>query len=102
EKGVAQTASLLSHFTEDRAEIRLIIANKRGDYQTGMTHLYENLKSLAMIEPQFSENITFDDLSKNLEQLLEDRNNSHIFLITTLKENDLPNEIGQRMKVLKY
>ena len=102
EKGVAQTASLLSHFTEDRAEIRLIIANKRGDFQTGMTHLYDNLKRLAMIEPQFSENITFDDLSENLEQLLEDRNNSHIFLITTLKENDLPAEIGQRIKVLKF
>ena len=102
EKGVAQTASLLSHFTEDRAEIRLIIANKRGDFQTGMTHLYDNLKRLAMIEPQFSENITFDDLSENLEQLLEDRNNSHIFLITTLKENDLPGEIRQRIKVLKF
>ncbi len=102
EKGVAQTASLLSHFTEDRAEIRLIIANKRGDFQTGMTHLYDNLKRLAMIEPQFSENITFDDLSETLEQLLEDRNNSHIFLITTLKENDLPGEIRQRIKVIKY
>ena len=102
EKGVAQTASLLSHFTEDRAEIRLIIANKRGDFQTGMTHLYDNLKRLAMIEPNYSEKITFDDLSENLEQLLEDRNNSHIFLITTLKENDLPAEIGQRVKVLRF
>ena len=102
EKGVAQTASLLSHFTEDRAEIRLIIANKRGDFQTGMTHLYDNLKRLAMIEPNHSEKITFDDLGENLEQLLEDRNNSHIFLITTLKENDLPAEIGQRVKILRF
>jgi hypothetical protein len=99
---VARTASLLSHFTEERAEIRLIIANKRGDYQTGVTHLYDNLKRLALIEPQFTEKITFGDLSETLEQLLEDRNNSHIFLITTLKENDLPGEIRQRVKVLKY
>lgn len=102
EKGVAQTASLLSHFTEEKAEIRLIIADKRGDFQMGITHLYDNLKRLAVIEPQWTENITYDDLSENLEQLLEDRNNSHIFLITTLKENDLPAEIGQRVKVLRY
>ncbi len=102
EKGVARTASLLSHFTEERAEIRLMIANERGDFQTGVTHLYDNLKRLAMIEPKFSDSITAAELSENLEQLLEDRNNSHIFLITTLKENDLPDEIGQRVKVLRY
>lgn len=102
EKGVARTASLLSHYTEEKAEIRLIIARQRGDFQTGITHLYDNLKRLALIEPQFTEKITYNDLSENLEQLLEDRNNSHIFLITTLKENDLPSEIRQRVKVLKY
>ncbi len=102
EKGVAQTASLLSHFTEERAEIRLIIATQRGDYQTGITHLHDNLKRLAMIEAEFSDKITCGDLGETLEQLLEDRNNSHIFLITTLKENDLPGEIRQRIKVLRF
>ncbi len=102
EKGVAQTASLLSHYTEEKAEIRLMIANERGDFQTGIAHLYDNLKRLALVEPQFSDKITSAELSENLEQLLEDRNNSHIFLITTLKENNLPGEIRQRLKVLKY
>lgn len=102
ENAIAKTASLLSHFTEDRAEIRLIIGNERGDFQTGMSHLYANLKRLATVEPQFSEEIKFDDLRENLERVLEDKNNSHILLITTLDENDLPNEIGQRIKVIKF
>jgi uncharacterized protein (DUF58 family) len=102
EKGASQAASLLSHFTEERAEIRLMIANERGDFQSGVSHLYDNLKRLAAIEPVYSENITFDDLSDDLERLLEDRNNSHIFLITTLKENDIPGEIRQRVKLVRY
>ena len=70
EKGVAGRLAL-SHFTEEQADIRLIIAKKRGDYQIGRTHLYDNLKRLALIEPNFQKRITFDDLSENLEQLLE-------------------------------
>jgi hypothetical protein len=64
--------------------------------------LYDNLKRLATIEPKFSENISFADLNENLQRLLDDENNSHIFLITTLKESDLPPEIGQRIKIVGF
>lgn len=67
-----------------------------------MTHLYDNLKRLATIEPKFSEDITFDDLNENLQRLIDDENNSHIFLVTTLSESNLPPEIGQRVKLLRY
>lgn len=102
EDAIAKTASLLSHFIDERAEVRLITNDERGNFQTGTPHLYDNLRRLAMIEPKFSEDITFDDLNENLQRLIDDENNSHIFLITTLKESDLPPEIGQRVKLLKY
>lgn len=102
EEAITKTASLISHFTDERAEIRLITNDERGNFQTGTPHLYDNLKRLATIEPKFSENITFADLSENLQRLLDDENNSHIFLITTLKEADLPPEVGQRIKLLRY
>lgn len=102
ENAVAKTASLLSHFTDERAETRLIIGEERGDFRTGTPHLFDNLKRLATIEPKFSDKITSADLRENLQRLLDDENNSHIFLITTLKESDLPPEIGQRIKIVGF
>ena len=102
EDAIEKTASLLSHFTDERAEIRLTTDDERGNFQTGTPHLYDNLKRLATIEPKFSEDITFDELSENIQRLLDDENNSHIFLITTLRENDFPPEIGQRIKIVGF
>lgn len=102
EDAIAKTASLLSHFTDELAEIRLITGDERGNFQAGTPHLYDNLKRLATIEPKFGDEITFADLSENVQRLLDDETNSHIFLITTLKESDLPPEIGQRIKLINF
>ena len=102
EKAVAQTASLLSHYTEERAEIRLITGGGQNGFQTGIMHLNDNLKRLATVEPQWTENITFDEISEVIERLLEDRNNSHIFLVTALRENDVPGDIRQRVKIISF
>ena len=102
EKGVTLAASLLAYFTEEKAEIRLLTDLLNGEFSIGKAHLHENLRRLATIEPEFVESVEAEDLSKNLDELLDGGNNSHIFLVTTLKENDLPDEIGQRIKLLRY
>lgn len=102
EKGVSSAASLLAHFTEEKTEIRLIISEENGEFGIGSQHLYEDLKRLALVEPKLSEKVEADNLNESLANVLEERNNSHIFLVTTLKESDLPDEIGQRLKVVRF
>lgn len=52
EEAVVQAASLLKHFIDERAEVKLILGSDAGTYGTGPEHLYENLRRLALVRPQ--------------------------------------------------
>lgn len=52
ETGVIQAASLLKHFIDERAEVRLMLANELGPYGSGINHLYHCLRRLAVVNPQ--------------------------------------------------
>ena len=52
EAGVVQAASLLQHFVDERAEVRLMVGNELGRYGGGLKHLYECLRRLALVSPQ--------------------------------------------------
>lgn len=52
EAAVVQTASLLKHFIDERAEVRLMLGDDRGRYGSGLKHLYECLRRLALVSPQ--------------------------------------------------
>jgi len=52
EAGVVQAASLLKHFVDERAEIRLMLGDELGRYGSGLKHLYECLRRLALVNPQ--------------------------------------------------
>ncbi|MCU0238858.1 MAG: DUF58 domain-containing protein, partial [Pyrinomonadaceae bacterium] len=49
EQSVSQVASILHFFSEDRAEVRLIIDNDFGDFGFGKNHLHEDLRRLALL-----------------------------------------------------
>ncbi|HXQ71170.1 MAG TPA: DUF58 domain-containing protein [Pyrinomonadaceae bacterium] len=51
EKGVVQTASLLKHFIEERAEVRLVLGDEVGPFASGMEQLYRCLRRLALVVP---------------------------------------------------
>jgi len=51
EKGVVQTASLLKHFIDERAEIRLVLGEEVGPFGSGLEHLYRCLRRLALVAP---------------------------------------------------
>src|SRR5258705_11890605 len=40
ERGIVQTASLLKHFIDELAEVRLVLGEEVGPFGTGMDHLY--------------------------------------------------------------
>ena len=100
ENGVSQTASLLAHFTEEQAEIRLVIDNEIGEFSIGREHLYSCLKRLAIVEPKFSENAQFS--CSTLDEIFMERENSYTFFITAEKEEDLPDELIQRAKIVRF
>ena len=52
EAGVIQAASLLKHFIDERAEVRLLLGDDSGRYGAGLKHLYECLRRLALVSPQ--------------------------------------------------
>src|SRR5436190_2770654 len=51
ENGVTQAASLVKHFIDERAEVRLILGSDIGRFGAGLEHLYACLRRLALIGP---------------------------------------------------
>ncbi|HEV3468108.1 MAG TPA: DUF58 domain-containing protein [Pyrinomonadaceae bacterium] len=52
ERGVTAAASLVAHFIEERAEVRLTLGGEEGRYGSGREHLYASLRRLALVEPE--------------------------------------------------
>src|SRR5215204_3734736 len=51
EHGVVQAASLLKHFIDERAEVRIVLGEEVGPFGTGVDHLYRCLRMLALVSP---------------------------------------------------
>ncbi len=99
EKGVSQTATLLTNFTEEQAEIRLIIGEEIGEFGIGREHLNENLKRLALVEPDFE----IKQLSaEKLEEIFTEKENSYTFFITAENQENLPGELIHSAKIVKF
>jgi uncharacterized protein (DUF58 family) len=101
ESGIIKTASLLSHFTDENTEIRLIINDEKGNFGTGKTHLFENLRKLANIEPTFNEVEPNDKTEKNLSEIYNRSENSRIFSVIA-EETNLSSEIIGKDSVLRF
>jgi len=72
EKGVVYAASLTKHFIDERTEVRLVLGGDVGRYGSGLEHLYDSLRRLALISPEtrtsekrsgYSEPVFTDDFS---------------------------------------
>jgi uncharacterized protein (DUF58 family) len=100
EEGVSLTASLLSYFTEEQAEIRLIIDKEIGEFGIGKEQLHKNLRRLALVEPTFNENAEFE--GDNLDEIFTDTENSYTFFVTAYEENKFPNHLTQKAKFIGF
>ena len=100
ENGVSQTASLLAHFAEEQAEIRLIIDENIGEFGMGRQHLNECLKRLALVEPKFDEAMELS--GQTLEEIFTERENSYTFFVTAQQKENLSSELIQRAKIVNF
>ncbi len=100
ENGISKTAAMLSNFTDEQAEIRLITTNEIGEFGSGESHLYQCLKRLALIEQKSDESSNISD--EILDEILTSKKNSFTFFITAENDARLPAEIVQTAKIIKF
>ena len=81
EKGVSTACALMSFFTKEQAEIRLIIDSQAGEFGIGSRHLHDSLKRLAVVEPLFVDKLN-GQYSEQLSEIVDSDEKSHNFLIT--------------------
>lgn len=100
EKGVSLAAAILSHFADEGAEIRLIIDEEIGDFGIGRENYYKNLKRLALIEPKFVGDFSFE--TEKLDEIFTATENSHTFFVSAVDEEKFPNRLVHRAKFLGF
>ena len=102
ESGVSLTASLLSHFTEQQAEVRFVIGNKTGEFGVGRRHLIECLKLLAVAEPSFKNVGGITSIGSVLYSLSRGEETGEVFVITAFPDIDMGPETANPIQVLTY
>lgn len=95
---VEMTASLLAHFSSEKAQTRLVIDGDEGDFGSGRLHLNEELRRLAIAEPNFASS----EPAAELERILDRPDDSHRFLVTSSETANLPPETLQRLKIIGF
>ena len=101
ENAVSYASALLSYFTKEQAEIRLVIDGEAGEFGVGSRHLHDSLKRLAVVEPNFVEDLngSFDGV---VSEIVNSDENSHNFLISAINENGLNGDILRKTQVIGY
>ncbi len=84
EQAVSQTAGLVTHLIKADAEVRLITASEAGEFGSGIRHLHDILRRLAVVEADIV--TPADEVPPpDLEMIFTDAPESHNILITMSK-----------------
>ena len=102
ETGATLAASILAQFTEENAEIQLIIDGDGDEFGTGRPKLHESLKRLALAEPIQAAAMISPDLESHLMRILNETEGSHRFIVTANDINGLSPDILQRLKIIGF
>jgi uncharacterized protein (DUF58 family) len=103
ESGVTQTASLVRHFIDERAEVCLVTGMERGRFGTGLEHLYACLRRLALVQSTHAPGPT-----SHLQEMLDNATRSdyqaddanYLVVLTTAARGSIPPNIWRRAFVI--
>lgn len=103
ERGVVQTASLLKHFVDERAEVRLVLGDEVGPFGSGTEHLYRCLRRLALVNAESEE--TKGDKKNNLDTLetglsRELGGQDYAILLTSAAPGSIPSTVWRTSHVI--
>ena len=102
ESGVILTASLVKHFVDERADVRLILGEKRGPIGRGQEHLYSCLRRLAVVQPN---EVAADDewpapLAEDEHLHRHHPDGNYLVLLTAAERGSIPPQIWRRAFVI--
>jgi uncharacterized protein (DUF58 family) len=103
EKGVVQTASLLKHFIDERAEVRLVLGEEIGPFGSGIEHLYRCLRRLAVVAPlsEESESATANvDTTVRNSLSRETVEHDYAILLTAASPGSIPASVWRTSHVI--
>ena len=96
EHGVVQTASLLKHFVDERAEVRLVVGGEVGPFGSGMEQLYRCLKRLALVNPVMDGEAQSDELQITGRDMEHD----YAILLTAAAPGSIPANVWRTSHVI--
>jgi uncharacterized protein (DUF58 family) len=102
ESGVTQTASLVRHFIDERAEVCLVLGTEQGRFGIGQEHLYGCLRRLALVQPTLAPG-PISHLQEVLDKAtrIEHREEAnYLILLTTAARGSIPPNIWRRAFVI--
>jgi uncharacterized protein (DUF58 family) len=99
ERAVTLAASLVSHFTDERAEVRLTCGGQELRYGAGREHLYRALRCLALVEPRAA-----GADPRRREEFFEhiapaSTGGGYVILITTARRGTIPADLWRNSHV---
>lgn len=101
ENGVSQTASLVKHFIDERAEVRLILGAGAGRFGSGLEHLYACLRRLALVEPVRDSDMHNLQTTIDRAAVAEIRGDvNYLIVLTTAARGSIPANIWRRAFVI--
>lgn len=102
EDGVVQAASLLKHFIDERAEVRLALGDDVGDYGSGLGHMFNGLRRLALVSPEkrrdLEDIVAGVDSNVDKDESLVDED--YAILLTTAPPGTIPARIWRAAHVI--
>ena len=100
EGGVVQTASLVKHFIDERAEVRLVLGADIGAFGSGREHLYRCLRRLALVLPSVAGGDI--EVESNLKRSMDPDTVEHDFaiLLTAAPPGSIPANIWRTSHVI--
>jgi len=94
ERGVVQAASLIRHFIDERAEVRLVLGDDVGPFGSGTEQLYRCLRRLALVIPSDSAGPGLANVSWNAVE------HDYAILLTAATPGSIPANIWRTSHVI--
>ncbi len=97
ERGVVQAASLLKHFIDERAEVRLVLGEEVGPFGSGVEQLYRCLRRLALVTPLIDGERRAEELSTATHDLIGP---DYAILLTAAAPGSIPANVWRTSHVI--
>jgi len=94
ERGVVQAASLIKHFIEERAEVRLVLGDDVGPFGSGADQLYRCLRRLALVTPSDADGPGHANVSLNAVE------HDYAILLTAAAPGSIPANVWRTSHVI--